>query len=193
LSVLAAVRVGWVASTLKAASPIVRAAPGHRRCEAGQGWSWDGVQFEMLHPTAQSYDSDKWKPNARGCTLKLTLGGPSGLSMLLPADIEALQEDELLGRSLDKLRATVLLAPHHGSGTSSTEPFLRAVQPQLALFQVGYRNRYHHPKAEVFERYGKLGIERLRTDESGAITVRFGAALAVEEYRTSHARYWYGH
>jgi competence protein ComEC len=192
LSVLANIRVGSVTSSLKAASPIVRAAPGHRRCEAGQGWSWDGVQFEMLHPTAQSYDSDKWKPNARGCTLKLTLTGPSGLSMLLPADIEALQEDELLGRSLDKLRATVLLAPHHGSGTSSTEPFLRAVQPQLALFQVGYRNRYHHPKADVFERYGKLGIERLRTDESGAITVRFGAALAVEEYRTTHARYWYG-
>jgi competence protein ComEC len=66
------------------------------------------------------------------------------------------------------------------------------VKPEVAVFQVGYRNRYHHPKTEVFERYGTLGIRRLRSDESGAITLQFGSTLNISEYRIDHARYWYG-
>ena len=183
------IRVGWVASSLAMDSPIVLAAPAHRRCIAGQRWSWDGIDFEILHPGPASYDSIKWKPNARSCTLKLTRGLHS---MLLPGDIEAVQERELVAADADKLKATVLLAPHHGSGTSSTLPFLRAVQPQLAIFQVGYRNRYHHPKPEVFARYADLEIGRYRNDLSGAITLQFGTTLSIGEYRSMHARYWYG-
>jgi competence protein ComEC len=63
----------------------------------------------------------------------------------------------------------------------------------VAIFQVGYRNRYHHPKAEVFDRYGDLGIRRLRSDEAGAITLQFGSSLTIGQYRQTHARYWYGH
>jgi competence protein ComEC len=189
LSIFDGMQVKSVWSSLPQTHPIVQAAPNHRRCEAGQSWTWDGVQFEMLHPTPASYDSTKWKPNARGCTLKITNGSQS---MLLAADIEAVQEDELVNSIPDKLRATVLLAPHHGSGTSSTEPFLLAVKPELAVFQVGYRNRYRHPKPEVFERYGMLGIKRLRSDESGSITLQFGATMQFNEYRKDHARYWYG-
>ncbi len=189
LSIFEGVKVAWVASSLSFASPIVKAAPDHRRCAAGQTWSWDGVQFDMLHPTMVSYDSSKWKPNARSCTLKITAGGQS---ILLAGDIEAVQEAELVESSAEKLQASVLLAPHHGSGTSSTKAFLHAVKPELALFQVGYRNRYHHPKAEVFERYGQFGIKRVRSDESGAVTLQFGSALSSTEYRTEHARYWYG-
>ena len=70
--------------------------------------------------------------------------------------------------------------------------FLAAVDPSLALFQVGYRNRYRHPKAEVVERYKALGIARLRTDESGAVMIESGDAFAPREYRREHARYWYG-
>lgn len=189
LSIFEDIKVAWVASSLPFDNPIVKAAPDHRRCVAGQTWSWDGVQFDMLHPTAVSYDSSKWKPNARSCTLKITAGGQS---ILLAGDIEAVQEAELVESSAEKLQATVLLAPHHGSGTSSTKAFLHAVKPELALFQVGYRNRYHHPKAEVFERYGQFGIKRVRSDESGAVTLQFGSALSSTEYRTEHARYWYG-
>jgi competence protein ComEC len=189
LSIFEEIQVGWVSSSLGFDSEIVRVAPDHRRCAAGQEWSWDGVQFEMLHPAIVSYDSDKWKPNARSCTLKITLGRQS---ILLPGDIEAKQEAELMKSSPDKLHASVLLAPHHGSGTSSTELFLDAVKPDIALFQVGYRNRYRHPKQEIYDRYGDLGIRRLRSDDSGAITLRFGARLDVVEYRADHARYWYG-
>jgi competence protein ComEC len=189
LSVFGAVKVGWVASSLPLDSGVVRAAPGHRRCRAGQSWEWDGIRFDMLHPSAASYDSAKWKPNARSCTLKVSLGAQS---ILLTGDIEAVQEEELVETAPGALRASVLLAPHHGSGTSSTLPFLEAVRPDVALFQVGYRNRYRHPKSDVYERYAALGIKRLRSDDSGAVTVQFGADVRTSEYRTEHARYWYG-
>jgi competence protein ComEC len=209
LAVLGSVAVGWVASSLASQHAIVLAAPQHRRCQDGQRWTWDGVHFEMLHPTAASYGDRTLSPNARSCVLKIEAGGKS---ILLAGDIEAAQETQLLARSsstlqghvvqadglkvdglkVDGLKADVLLAPHHGSGTSSTRAFLLAVQPTLALFQVGYRNRYRHPKPEVFERYRQLGIDRLRTDVSGALTLQFGPVLTLTEYRREHARYWYG-
>jgi competence protein ComEC len=169
-------------------SAIVRAAPNHRRC-AARSWNWDGVQFEMLHPALVSYGSDKWKPNARSCTLKASFGTHA---ILLPGDIEAVQEGQLIDGGIKRLRSTVLLAPHHGSGTSSTLEFLAAVRPELALFQVGYRNCYRHPKAEVWERYRVRGIRGLRSDESGAILLAIGDDLTVDEFRSVHARYWYG-
>jgi competence protein ComEC len=189
LTIFEQVNVGWVSSSLALDSAIVQQARNHRRCSAGQTWNWDGVQFDMLHPTAASYASVKLKPNARSCTLKVTLGPHS---ILLPGDIEAAQERELVANQPQALRAAILLAPHHGSGTSSTRAFLQAVNPELAIFQVGYRNRYRHPKQEVFERYGELGIKRLRNDEAGAVSMRFGSAIDVTDYRAAHPRYWYG-
>lgn len=188
LSVLAAMPTDLVMTSLKPNSAIVLAARHHQACIAGQHWEWDGVRFEILQPTAASYENDKLKPNARSCTLKIST---ANLSMLLPGDIEALQENELVNSGSEKLAATVLIAPHHGSGSSSTPAFLQAVHPKLVLFQVGYRNRYHHPKSEVVQRYADFGVNRLRTDEAGAITLQFGSTLFISEYRTEHKRYWY--
>ncbi|MBC3886220.1 DNA internalization-related competence protein ComEC/Rec2 [Undibacterium griseum] len=188
LSILQQLPVTLVSSSLREDAPLVLQAKAHRRCISGQSWEWDGVQFEILQPVSASYESSKWKSNARSCTLKVSA---PDFSMLLPGDIEATQEDELIHMQPEKLRADVLLAPHHGSGTSSTPAFLRAVSPALAIFQVGYLNRYHHPKPEVFQRYADFGINRLRTDESGAITLEFGASLHVSRFRQAHARYWY--
>ncbi len=189
LSLLAAIPVALVTTSLPTDHAIVLAAKVHRRCVAGQSWQWDGVQFDMLYPSPSVYDSSKWKPNAHSCTLRVS---QRGKSILLPGDIEAIQEIELVNSVPDSLKSTVLLAPHHGSGTSSTLEFLRAVQPELALFQVGYRNRYHHPKAEVFARYGAQKIERVRTDETGAISLQFADLLTWRTYRKDHWRYWYG-
>lgn len=77
-----------------------------------------------------------------------------------------------------------------GSGTSSTLAFLKAVRPQAAVFQVGHRNRYQHPKKEVYDRYGDLRIERLRTDQMGAVTLDFGPQLRISAFRREHQRYW---
>lgn len=187
-SILDNLQVDLLSSSLRADNPIVYAAKKSQRCEAGQQWEWDGVRFEILHPVPVIYTSDKWKPNALSCTLKVSTANHS---LLLAGDIEAIQEDELVNRIPEKLQSHVLLAPHHGSGTSSTIPFLQVVKPELALFQVGYLNRYHHPKTEVMQRYLDFGIKPLRTDISGAITLQFGSVLSVSEYRKAHRRYWY--
>ncbi|KGF82068.1 competence protein ComEC [Massilia sp. JS1662] len=189
LAVLEGVDVDWLASSLPLEHAIVRAVRRHVRCGAGQHWEWDGIAFDMLHPTPASYDDAHLKTNARSCTLRISNGRRT---VLLAGDIEAAQEAALLERSRDRLRADVLLAPHHGSGTSSTLAFLQTVRPEIAIFQVGYRNRYRHPKPEVYERYGALGAQRLRTDDAGALTLEVGADVAWRSYRADHARYWYG-
>jgi competence protein ComEC len=189
LALLEGVDVGWLVSSLPDGHPAVRAVRRHARCAAGQHWEWDGIAFDMLHPAPASYDDAHLKPNARSCTLRISNGART---VLLAGDIEAAQEAALLDRARDRLRADVLLAPHHGSGTSSTLAFLQAVRPGIAIFQVGHRNRYRHPKQQVYERYGLLGAERLRTDEAGALELDAGTSVAWRAYRSDHARYWYG-
>ena len=158
---------------------------GHPKCLAGQQWQWDGIRFEILHPT--SYVSGQ-KPNAMSCVLSIRA---RDRQVLLTGDIEQNQESALVRRYGSQLRSSILLAPHHGSGTSSSVRFLEYVQPAAAVFQVGYRNRYQHPKREVLERYRNLGIETIRTDESGAVTVRMGQGTEVSRYRETHRRYWH--
>ncbi|CAN7418514.1 DNA internalization-related competence protein ComEC/Rec2 [Massilia sp. LjRoot122] len=137
-TLLEGVKVAQLHSSLGSGHPVARAAARHSRCSAGQAWAWDGVHFEMLGPTLQSYDNAGLKANARSCVLRVA---SQGRAMLLAADIEAAQEAQLLEGAAGRLRADVLLAPHHGSGTSSTAAFLAAVEPKLGIFQVGYRNR----------------------------------------------------
>src|SRR5450830_214899 len=191
LSVLAGVKVDKVFSSMPLDHRLVQASPNHQRCLAGQEWRWDGAEFRMLYPVQPLYDGDKWTSNARSCLLKVTLGKQA---MLFPGDIEAVQEDQLVNSAaVTDLHASVLVAPHHGSGSSSTVPFLQAVKPQLVLFQMGYRNRFNHPKPEIVTRYQELGIRTLRSDDAGAITINFNRqTVDAETYRQSHVRYWYG-
>ncbi|MEP6965695.1 MAG: DNA internalization-related competence protein ComEC/Rec2, partial [Polaromonas sp.] len=108
------------------------------RCVAGQHWDWDGVAFDVLHPAAADYEQAN-KSNAMSCVLRVSSGAQTAL---LVGDLEAPQELRLLASVPELLKAGVLLAPHHGSKTSSSAAFLDAVQPQLALVQAGYRNRF---------------------------------------------------
>ena len=187
-SVLEAVPVGWLASSLPAGAQSIDLAKRRLRCFAGQHWEWDGVRFEVLHPTWDSYDNAELRDNARGCVLKIdSVFG----SILLPADIELASETELIARRVAQLRAGVLIAPHHGSGTSSSQAFLTAVSPQLVVIPVGYRNRFGHPKPEVLARYRALGLRVLRSDRDGEVALRFTAAgVAAEPYRSKYVRYW---
>lgn len=189
LAILREVRTTRVLSSLAPGHDIIAAASRHESCVAGQAWEWDGVRFEMLHPAPASYADPTLKPNARGCTLRISSAYGS---ILLAADIEAAQEEQLGATMPEKLRADILLVPHHGSGTSSTPAFLAAVQPRHAIFQLGYRNRYHHPRADVLERYRALDAGIWRTDQDGAISMELGPGLALGAYRQQHPRYWYG-
>ncbi len=89
------------------------------------------------------------------------------VSFLLPGDIEAPVEQALAQAGLPP--ATVLKAPHHGSNTSSSRPFLEAVNPQFAVISVGADNRFGHPSPEILARYTEFGIPLVRTDQRGTI------------------------
>jgi competence protein ComEC len=159
-----------------------------QHCIDGQSWQWDGVQFEMLHPDAASFGKEKISKNNRGCVLRISIGKEH---ILLTADIEKESEQQLLEEHADKLPAALLVVPHHGSKTSSTDEFIAAVMPGYAVFTVGYRNRFGHPKQEIVQRYADSGSTLLRSDEDGAILVEMNAqGLQVERYRKTHRRYW---
>lgn len=188
-SVLQAVPVGWTLTSLPDLDPLVLQAGPAGRCEATQRWEWDGVRFEMLHPTRASYGDRSVKDNDRSCVLKVEAAGGR---ILLPADIERRSEVELLGRAADGLRADVLLAPHQGSRTSSTSRFVQTVSPRVVIFPVGYRNRFGHPHQEVVRRYLDQGARVYRTDRDGAVAMMIKAdgAISVTPYRALYRRYW---
>jgi competence protein ComEC len=171
-----------------------------QRCERGQSWTWDGVRFEVLHPSAADYER-KLKPNALSCVLRVTAAHleanstsdaaihATAVSALLAGDIEAAQEQDLL-QSGQALQADWLLVPHHGSATSSTQAFLDAVQPSVAIVQAGYRNRFGHPRPDVLRRYSDLGVLVVQTPRCGASTWRSEQPKLVQCERNQRQRYW---
>jgi len=188
VSILDSLPVNWLASSIPEDNPIRTHARQSISCYAGQSWEWDGVRFNLLHPDFSSYRNEKLKTNARGCVLKITSAFGSAL---LPADIEKPSEQELLERAWQQLNSDVLIAPHHGSKTSSTEIFLRRVQPKTVIFTVGYRNPFGHPKAEVVRRYEMLGSKIYRSDLDGAVTFDFDSrGVTARPYRPEYRRYW---
>jgi competence protein ComEC len=186
-SVMRTIPTATLWSSLDAAHPAMAHAPVRLPCRAGPRWEWDGVTFAMLHPPAATYDDPWLKPNSRSCVLRVSTRYGA---VLLTGDIEERDERALLAGGSD-LDATVLLAPHHGSGTSSTAAFVGAVRPAHAVFAVGYRNRFGHPKQEVVGRYVAAGATLWRSDRDGAITVRLGPqGVALSRYRDERRRYW---
>lgn len=187
LSLIDGLPVDRTLSALPEGHPF-REAPGHRPCLAGQGWEWDGVRFELLHPEAEAYET-KRKSNDMSCVLKVTSAHGAAL---LTGDIETASEQALTKRLGERLRAEVLLAPHHGSRTSSSPEFLAAVGADTVIFPVGYRNRFRHPNAEVWRRYGETGARLARTDRDGAVTVDFAVPRRLTFERAQRRRYWHG-
>jgi competence protein ComEC len=190
-AILAALPVDDLYTGVEPGHPL-RHAPGpdglavpHVDCAAGQAWQWDGVQFEVLHPPAGAWEPGT-KPNAMSCVLRVQ--DARGRSALLTGDIEAPQEQALVESAAAKLRSDILLVPHHGSSTSSTEAFLAAVQPQTAVVQAGYRNRFGHPHPAVLARLAAAGITVVRTDHCGAWCWQDDGAWCTRRVR---ARYWH--
>ncbi len=176
-------------SSLDHQHPIQQAAINKERCQAGQSWHWDGVDFEVLHPLMQDYANRRRNVNSNSCVLKITSAHGS---ILLPADIEGKDEQALLIRADDKLPATILIAPHHGSQSSSTADFIYKVSPELTIFTVGYLNRYDHPREAVMERYRSSESQLLRNDRDGAILLRFANnGWSVDSWRKLYRRYWH--
>ena len=185
-SLLAQLPVRALSSSLPEGHVLLRDGVPHRRCLAGQAWDWDGVHFELLHPLPGDFVQAS-RPNALSCVLRVQTG--DGRSLLLAGDIEAAQEAALVARAGPSLRSQVLLVPHHGSKTSSTEAFVGAVGPGTALVQAAYLSRFGHPAPEVEARYRALGVELHRSDRCGAWV--WQASGSAHCLRQMAARYWH--
>ncbi|ALM82315.1 DNA internalization-related competence protein ComEC/Rec2 [Bordetella sp. N] len=175
-----------------------------RRCRAGQSWTADGVRFDFLHPVlrddvgdlaadkrgmaaAAHGGSHAGRSNDNGCVLRIQ---GRYHSALLPGDIGVDQEEALaatLGGS------DVVLAPHHGSATSSGDALVQAARATHLVVQAGYRNRFGHPADRVLRRWLRAGADIWRTDQDGAVLVDSTAdGLRLRALREERARYWHG-
>lgn len=189
VSVLAEVPTTWVASSYalpESSTPM----PKQLKCYAGQQWVWDAVRFDVLYPHAKSYQAADMKDNNRSCVIKVTSRYGS---ILLTGDIEKEAEQVLLQEQKVKLKSDIMIAPHHGSKTSSTEAFINAVNAKHVIFTVGYLNRFKHPKPLVMSRYLARGSSLYRSDYHGAIIIDFTKqdALRVNAWRSLDAKYWH--
>jgi len=165
---------------------------GYQACMAGQSWQWDGVTFEWLHPDTDYSVKNKRKiRNNRSCVLRVSNGVEA---VLLPGDIEKDAERYLLTHQRDKLNANIVVAPHHGSRTSSTKGLVDNINPNYVIYTVGYRNRYSFPKEQVAKRYQDIGAQAYRSDDSGALHFVLdgdGDIAEPRQYRLEQRRFWH--
>jgi competence protein ComEC len=155
------------------------------QCSAGQHWRWDGVRFEVLHP---SHDGG-FAGNNASCVLKVS--SQQG-SVLLTGDIEQQAEKSLLNNARQQIKADILFVPHHGSRTSSTNAFITAVAPKYAFISAGFSNRFGFPKQDIMSRYETHGVETLVSYKTGELSVEFGeSGLIIEQFRSKSRRFWH--
>ena len=138
--------------------------------EAGMSIEAGSVHIDVLAPLDTV--TDQHMDNINNASSVLRVEGP-GAMLLLTGDAEQEVEAELLAAGVD-LRADVLKMGHHGSRTSSTWGFLDAVGAQLFLVSAGTGNSYAHPHPETLEKAEALGVELLRTDVHGRVSLVFG-------------------
>ncbi len=174
------------------AMPVYTGAPERipdaQPCLRGQHWDWDGVHLDLLYPDAGSALSG----NDASCVLRISGAGGTAL---LAGDIMKKGEKRLLELGPAGLRSDLLVAPHHGSNSSSTPAFVAAAGAREVWFPVGYRNRWDFPKPEVVARY--LGIAALAdTAADGALCMQFRrgyAPVLSMRWRRDAARLWTAH
>jgi competence protein ComEC len=157
-------------------------------CRAGQNWQRDGVSFRILHPGLEA-ESGSWSENDASCVL---LVQSAHVSLLLPGDIERRAERRLVA-SGTLPAVDLVIAPHHGSRTSSTPAFVAATRPDFVVFSVGHRNQWHFPAPEVRERWSAGEACTLTTSDSGALVFEAhgeGPLRLVKRYRDDQARIW---
>lgn len=135
-------------------------------CEVGQVIEFDGAILEFFYGE-QNAVSDK--PNNQSCVLKITI---DDFSILIPGDIEK-DAEYLLASSEDyeKLKADILIAPHHGSKTSSTYPFIKRVDPDIVIYTSELYSRYPIPHPRVYKRYQEFNIKAEHSGCAGQITI----------------------
>lgn len=192
-SILANIPVDWMAASFDL--PSDWQVKKSLKCMSGQQWQWDAVHFEMLHPQHEAGEGvaasgNNMSDNNKSCVIKVT--SQFG-SILLTGDIEKRAEAALLKKHQNKLDSDVLIAPHHGSKTSSTLGFIQAVNARYVIFTMGYLNRFKHPRADIEKRYLDAGATVYRSDYNGAVLIDFKdkQAIKINTWRQFVPRYWH--
>ena len=154
-------------------------------CRAGDGWLWNGVQFQFLHPPV----GDGFFGDDASCVLHIA--GPDG-RVLLPGDIGPSAELALLETYGSALAAEVLVAPKQGSSSQSLPAFIEAVNPKYVLFSINYKNRFGFPRPETQALFESAGAQLLNTSEQGAISFRIDREpfSQPQAYREQSRRFW---
>jgi len=187
-SVLQGVEVGQSYASFDLPDAVHPAAPARMpvrsaRCERGRAWVVDGVEFTFLWPDALPQSR-----NASSCVLRIR--GPHHTA-LLTGDIGARQERRLIDAGLGGI--DVVMAPHHGSASSSSIMLVHATRPAHVIAQAGRWSPHGHPSPYVQRRWEAVGAHFWRTDSDGAISIQSSkGALSAISARARRGTYWGG-
>jgi len=152
---------------------------GTQPCVSGERWTWDGVTFELWQW------SDAFSGNAKSCVLQVQAKGER---LLLTGDIDRAAEQAMLASPL-AVPTNWLQAPHHGSRSSSSWPFVERLAPRSVLISRGRNNAFGHPHPQVMARYQRLGSQVYDSAEQGAVRLQLGA-FAPPVVARSQRRFW---
>jgi competence protein ComEC len=174
----------WDAAYVAGSTPYresLEAAARHRvawhRVHPGDSVDIDGVKIRFLAPDS-AWTASLSDPNEASAVALVQYGR---VRFLMTGDAEAGEEEWMLAHNAAGLSADVLKVGHHGSSTSSTDAFVAAVRPRVALVSVGAANTYGHPSIDVVRALGAAGAQVLRTDQLGSVVVRTdGRSLTVD-------------
>ncbi len=155
------------------------------QCRRGMAWSWADVEFEIIHPDHANQSSD----NASSCVIAIRRAEQT---ILLAGDIEADVERLLVKSKILPEAITLLVAPHHGSKTSSTEQFVSQLAPTHVVYSAGFHHHFGHPHALVRQRYTAINATQWSTGESGALSFVWSDKdnLNISSARNSLIGYW---
>jgi len=162
---------------------LILQANNIQSCHQGKSWTLDGIEFTFLNNLSEGVVHR----NNKSCVLMIKAGD---YRALLPGDIESIKEETLYDNSL--VGVNLLIAPHHGSLTSSSPGFLNRLMPEVVVVSSGYNNKFGHPHERVTRRYQQRGMRVINTAESGEILVEFiDGKVNYESARKANPRFWY--
>lgn len=157
--------------------------PGIRSCRAPDKWLGGGLEFSVLHPSAGL----PYLGNDSSCVISVKT---DDFSLLLSGDISQVVEQRLAAAAT--LEHNIVSVPHHGSSTSSSQVFIQAVKPELALISAATNNRFGFPRKDVMGRYLDAGVTTLNTADCGGIRLvaEAGGGFVLKSARVSRAAIW---
>ncbi len=185
-------------ANIKVKHMIANQTDGYRHenlqaCREGMSWIWSRVEFKFLHPSRNIADGNIGTLSKNNSSCVLRISHPSG-SILLTGDIERAVERSLVKQKPELLNVDILIAPHHGSNSSSTTAFIQATSPDYVVFTTGYRNPYGFPDEKVVSRYEKIGSHLVNTAMQGMISFKISDKNGLQlqpGYRELRQRFWH--